>query len=164
MKKKKELRKRCEIRLTDLLYGIVSCQSKGRHYFMADFDNVSEKELMKRVGSVLFDKEKFGHVYMIRTGRGFHLVSFSKPIRIDRYIRILKEMKADPLFIKWVKRVKYGVVRLSRRSSHMTVPKLHRILLSPYCNEENEILRAMYLSLLSFERRHRKVARVIVKI
>lgn len=151
-----------EKRVTDLLFGITSYQN-GKHYFMADFDNIDEQVLMNRVGTILFDKEKLGHVYMIRSGKGFHLVEFSTPMRIDRYVRILKKMKADPLFIKWVKRVRYGVLRLSRRSSHMNVPYLYKILLSPNNREENEWMRTLYLNLLSFEKKYRMVRRVVVK-
>lgn len=151
-----------ESKLTDLLYGITSYQ-RGKHYFMADFDKINEEVLIERVGKILFDKYKLGHVYMIRTGKGFHIVSFSSPMRIDRYIRILKDMKADPLFIKWVKRVRYGVLRMSRRSSHMTVPILYKIFLSPYGNEEDEYLRTIYLNFLRLERRFKKVRRVVVK-
>lgn len=151
-----------EGKLTDLLYGITSYQ-KGKHYFMADFDHVKESALLKRIGTVLLDQERFGHIYLIKSGKGYHVVEFSTPLRIDRYVRILKKMKADPLFIKWVSRVKYGVLRLSRRSSHMTVPVLYKILLSPYNCKEDEYLRTIYLNLLSFEKKYRKVRRVVVK-
>jgi hypothetical protein len=69
-------------------------------------------------------------------------------------------MKADEKFIFWVKKVKYGILRLSRRSSHRKVPKISKILLSPYPAEESDI-RFWYFTLLNLEETY-DVKRVIV--
>jgi len=146
---KEELRPRKE---TDLLIGMTSRTPKGLHYFLGDFDRIPSEELMNRVGEILFIKEHFGTVYMIRTGKGFHLGEFTTPITIKRYVRILKEMEADVNFIKWVNKVKYGVLRLSRRSGHWNVPYLEKVLTNPDSTKlEDASRKAGYLMILNLE-------------
>lgn len=150
-----------ECRETDLLFGIVS-KVGDRHYFLADFDGGSKREIMKKVGKILFDKYKFGNCYLIKSGKGWHLVSFSKKLPLEDYVKILKEVGACSKFIEWVERVKYGVLRISRRSSHFLVPKLIAVLKSPYSNKEDIFYRDFYLTLLDLEESYRNVKRVKV--
>jgi hypothetical protein len=150
-----------ESRETDLLIGIVS-KVGDKHYFLADFDKGSKKEIMNKVGKVLFDKYKFGNCYLIKSGRGWHLANFSKKLSLEDYVKILKEIGACNKFIEWVEKVKYGVLRVSRRSSHFLVPKLVAVLKSPYNEEENIFLRNFYFSILELEENYTDVKRVRV--
>jgi hypothetical protein len=153
-----------DFHLTDLLYGICSYipNSNGLHYFLADFDNESPKEIMGRAGKILIEKYRFGHLYLIKSGKGYHIVSFSKKLTINKYIKILNEMDADRRFTWWVKKTKYGIVRLSRRSSHMKVPKLVAVLKSPYHKWEDTFARDYYLHILRLEDKIKTVKRVKV--
>lgn len=157
---KKKLIKMQELKVTDLLIGMVTISpDPEKHYFFADIDCVSEKVVKNRVGN-LIRKFKTGHIYIVRSGKGWHLVSFSKPVDLDTYVKMLKFVKADPQFIAWIKKVKYGVLRMSRRSSHMQVPVFNSVFMSPFCRRENELLRTMYLSLLRYENNIGTVRRV----
>lgn len=149
-------------RETDLLIGICSLDPEtGKHFFLADFDDITEKELMNRVGKILIDKYKLrGRFYIINSGRGLHLISFSNYLDIKEYIKILKDMKADEKYIKWVKKVKYGILRLSRRSSHRKIPKISKILLSPYPAEDS-LIKYWYFSILNLEDSY-DIKRVVV--
>jgi len=147
---------------TDLLIGICSLDPEtGKHFFLADFDDVTEEELMDRVGKILVSKYQLkGKFYLIKSGKGLHLISFSNLLDLKTYVKILKEMKADEKFIFWVKKVKYGILRLSRRSSHRKVPKISKILLSPYPAEDSDI-KYWYFVLLNLEEAY-DTQRVIV--
>jgi hypothetical protein len=165
--------------MTDLLFGIKSViPGSDKHFFLGDFDidddefHTGENLLMERVGNVLFNKYLFGTVYMSKTGKGYHLACFSVGLPLDLYVTILKEMKADDKYIEWVEKVKYGVLRLSRRSSHHTVPALYRVLLPPwsavyrrhplYTVKENTFSRDFYINLLRIEQGIEKIVRVRV--
>ena len=149
-----------EMKVTDLLVGMVTITpNSDKHYFFADIDCVSEKVVKRRVGK-LIQKFRTGHIYIMRSGKGWHLVSFSKPVDLDTYVKMLRFVKADPQFIAWIKKVKYGVIRMSRRSSHMQVPVFNSVFMSPYCKTENELIRTMYLSLLRYEHNIDVVRRV----
>jgi len=146
---KEELRPRKE---TDLLFGMTSHAPHGRHYFLADFDGIGQQDLMMRVGKVLYTKEHFGKVYVMKTGKGYHIAEFTHPITIRRYVRILKAMEADRNFIKWVDKVKYGVLRLSRRSGHWNVPYLVVVLNNPDSHLPEDTSRMLaYMMCLSLE-------------
>jgi len=149
---------------TDLLFGIVSfTNGKDRHFFLADFDNATEIELMEKIGKILIDKHKFGVCYLIKSGKGYHVLNFTEKLTLEKYIELLQELESDPLYIKWVKKVGYGVLRISRRSIHMKVPKLRKVLLSPYKNEEDISVRNFYFMLLRLEMAYASVKRIIVK-
>lgn len=150
---------------TDLLFGITSKIPRSRkHYFLADFDEIKEETLMDRVGRILFNKHTFGVVYLIETGKGFHLANFTEKLKLAIYIKLLKEMKSDKEFIRWVKKVGYGVLRLSRRSGHKTVPLLRSILLPPYKyrHRENVFIKNFYFTALKLEERDKNIRRVVV--
>ena len=146
---------------TDFLFGF-SSMYKGKHFFMGDFDDVTKEELMDRVGKILFNKYKFGRVYLIKSGKGYHLISFSKLLSLKEYLKILKEMKADEKYIEWVERTGYGILRISRRSGHFKVPKLEAILISPYDSDEIKGSRNFYFLLLKLEERYKEVRRVVL--
>lgn len=149
-------------RETDLLLGIVSfADSMNSHYLLADFDNISEAELVKKITKPLFVKRRFGTCYVIRSGKGFHVVSFSKKLSTKEYIKVLSELKGDPMYLMWVKRVKYGVLRLSRRSSHGIVPHLAFIIEGHKVKEDID-RKLLYFSALNFENSELKVRRVKV--
>lgn len=152
------------VRETDLLIGITSIadSEQGLHYFMADFDDIKESSLGKRIGRILFDKHRLGTIYFIKTGKGFHLLTFSKPITLDKYIEILCDMNADPKYIHWVEKVGYGVLRMSRRSSHMTVPVMTKIFVSPFNYQEDSFKKLCYKNILDFEDNNCIVKRVKV--
>ena len=78
---------------TDLLFGIVSevPNKRNRHFFLADFDDILESTVMRRIGRILFDKYKFGTVYLVRTGRGWHVASFSVRLTLEEYVKILED-------------------------------------------------------------------------
>ena len=149
--------------ITDLLFGFVNIAQDGKYFFFADFDNLSKEEVMRRVGEVLFDRYHFGDVYLIRSGKGFHLVNFTELLSLSEYLNVLEDIGADPSFIYWVRRVGYAVLRLSRRSSHLKVPYLVGVLKSPYHKKENKAVRDFYFALLSLESKIYKVMRVEVK-
>ncbi|MEM2146105.1 MAG: hypothetical protein QW279_12140 [Candidatus Jordarchaeaceae archaeon] len=134
-----------------------------RHFFFADFDNVSEKVLLERVGKILFNKRKFGPVYMLKTGRGWHLLCFSVSLSLEEYVEILKEMKADEKFVEWVEKVGYGVLRLSRRSSHLNVPYLYKVLIPPWSFKEDVAARNFYFKILNIESSINNIVRVVVR-
>lgn len=139
-------------KVTDLLVGIASpIPNSNKHFFLADFDHESPEEIMGLVGKILFDKHKFGNCYLIKSGKGYHVISFSKKLTINKYANILEEMDADPKYIEWIRHVKYGVLRMGRRSSHKKVPKLIAILKSPYHKQEDVFIRNYYFNLLSLE-------------
>jgi hypothetical protein len=148
---------------TDLLFGMTSHAERGLHYFLADLDNVSLEEVMMRVGKHLYTKEHFGKVYVMKTGKGYHLCEFTHPISLRRYVRLLKAIKADVNFIKWVGKVKYGVLRLSRRSGHWNVPYLVVVLNNPDSHLLEDTSRMFaYMMCLSLENDIREVERVDV--
>ena len=149
---------------TDLLIGLPSIiPNTDKHFFLADFDNTNIKKLMEKVGRILFDKYKFGAVYLIKSSdKNYHLVSFSKRLTLKEYLKILKEMGSDEKFIEWVKKVKYGVIRLSRRSSHFKVPVLLKALIPPYKYKEDIFYRNLYFSFLKLESKIFEVKRVLV--
>lgn len=141
-------------KITDLLVGVATPipNTKNSHFFFADFDYETPEEIMGLVGKILFDKHKFGNSYLIKSGKGHHVINFSEKLTISKYADILEEMGADPKYIEWVRdRVSYGVLRLSRRSSHKQVPKLIAIMKSPYHKWEDEYTRDMYFNLLKLE-------------
>lgn len=157
---------------TDLLIGITSIIPRRKsHFFLADFDSQDEEAVMQKVGRVLFDKEKFGVVYMVKTGRGFHLLNFTHRLSLNKYVLLLKKMGADKKFIKWVKKVGYGVLRLSRRGYYKdgyitgtNVPRLYRVLIPSYKykKRENKFYRSFYFSILRFEQDISDIKRVRV--
>jgi hypothetical protein len=148
---------------TDLLFGMTSHAVKGQHYFLADLDNVSLDEVMMRVGKILYTKEHFGKVYVMKTGKGYHLCEFTHPISLRRYLRLLKAINADVNFIKWVGKVKYGVLRLSRRSGHWNVPHLAVILNNPDSHMQEDVSRkTAYMIILNMENDIKGVERVDV--
>ena len=135
---------------------------KGMHFFLGDFDDVGEELIMDRIGNILFNRHKFGMTYLIKTGRGWHIASFSVKLPLAEYTEILEEMRADEEYVKWVRKVKYGVLRISRRSVHFTVPYLYRVLIPPWKSDENTFYRDFYFSLLSMENEIMDIQRVRV--
>lgn len=150
---------------TDLLLGIASPvpNEPNKHYLLVDWDDKSPEEIMGLVGKVIFDKHKIGDCYLLKSGKGYHLVSFSVKLSLDEYVQILEEVDADPKFVEWIKnRVFYGVLRLSRRSSHFKTPKLEAVLKSPYHKHEDIFVRNYYFNLLNFEDKISYIQRVKV--
>ena len=132
-----------ETRHTDLLLGMVSCCIEGnqqKHYFLADLDEKDQGKV-EDVAMKLVQKFRTGNIYVVKSGKGYHLISFSKPVGIDAYIKMLRFVKSDPMFIKWVKKVGYGILRISRRSSHMQVPCVVSVMVSPYEVKENIMMK-----------------------
>lgn len=150
-------------RETDLLIGVVSfADDINRHYLLADFDNIDEESLLDSIRYPLFEKRKFGRCYIVKSGKGYHLLNFTNSMTTDEYISVLKEMKyCDPKFIEWVERVRYGVLRLSRRSSHGKVPELQSVV-EGYNSKEDENRRMLYFSLLGLEKNYNRIRRVKV--
>lgn len=154
-----------ELRNTDLLLGMVSCcivNNEQKHYFLADLDE-KDRGNVEDIAMKLVQKFRTGNIYVVKSGKGYHLISFSKPVDINAYIKMLRFVKSDPLFIMWVKRVGYGVLRISRRSSHMQVPCVVSVMVSPYESRENIMVKAFYLSLLGAEEKINDVQRVLVE-
>ncbi len=151
-----------KIRETDLLYGITSyCDPfKKQHYFLGDFDSIQKKTIIRRIKKVLFEKHKFGNVYLVKSGKGFHVLSFSNKLTLRKYAQILKDMKADSKYIEWIKKVGYGVLRVSRRSSHMSVPRLTAVFISPYNRREDTFKLMSYLLIINTEQSILDVKRV----
>jgi hypothetical protein len=149
--------------LTDLLWGIASpIPNSHYHFFLADFDYETQEEIMEKAGKILVEKYRFGNIYLLKSGKGFHLVSFSKRLKLKTYVKILKEMDADPKFIIWIERVKYGILRLSRRSKHMKVPKLIAVLQSPFHQWEDSFAKHLYFTFLNLEAKINTIKRVRV--
>jgi hypothetical protein len=149
-------------RETDLLLGFVSYAGKRGHYFLGDFDGIGVDDLVDRVFSVLIDRHRFGDVYVVRSGRGYHVLNFTNVLSLDGYAKILDEMGADRMFVKWVKKVRYGILRVSRRSSHGKVPCLECIVVSKYKLPENGFAKWWYFTLLDAENSYKSVRRVRV--
>lgn len=149
-------------RETDLLLGFVSYAGKRGHYFLADFDDVGLEELVKRVFSILMDRHGFGDVYVVRSGKGYHVLNFTNVLSLNEYAKILDEMGADKMFVKWVKKVRYGILRVSRRSSHGKVPHLECIVVSRHRLPENAFAKWWYFTLLDAENSYKSVRRVRV--
>jgi hypothetical protein len=149
---------------TDLLFGMASpVAGTDRHWLLVDWDEKTLDEILEICGNVLFKKRGFGNCYLIKSGRGYHLINFSHKLRLETYVQILKELDACPKFIEWVeKKVFYGVVRLSRRSSHNQVPELIGVLQPPYPMGEDIFTKNMYLNFLNLERQIQKIRRVKV--
>jgi len=148
--------------VTDLLFGVISGFG-DRHYFFADIDDMKKRELVRRVRRVCIERRGMGHCYIVKSGRGWHVVNFSDELTLEEYLKALKEIGADKHYVFWVKKVGYGVLRISRRSSHWKVPRLDSIVMSPEKKEENEMLKSAYFGLLQLEERINKVLRVKVK-
>lgn len=154
-----------EVRCTDLLLGMVSCcieDNKQKHYFLADLDEKNRGKV-EDIAMKLVQKFRTGNIYVVKSGKGYHLISFSKPMDINTYIKMLRFVKSDSMFIRWVKKVGYGVLRISRRSSHMQVPCVVSVMVSPYESRESEMQKAFYLSALLYEQKINEVKRVLVE-
>jgi hypothetical protein len=149
-------------RETDLLLGFVSYAGKRGHYFLGDFDDIDVNDLVNRVFSVLIDGHRFGDVYVVRSGKGYHVLNFTNVLSLPDYVKILDEIGADKMFVKWVKKVRYGILRVSRRSSHGKVPSLECIVTSRNRLPENETAKSWYFWLLGQENSYKSVRRVRV--
>jgi hypothetical protein len=146
---------------TDLLFGVIS-GTNDRHFLLADIDGGRKSEIVRRVGEVCIDKHHFGDCYLMKTGRGWHIVNFTNELSLREYVQVLSELKCDKKFIWWVNKVKYGVLRISRRSSHWNVPYLDSVVMSPYKRKENEVKKSNYFGLLGMEKNFKNVQRVDV--
>ncbi|MFQ6118287.1 MAG: hypothetical protein ACE5KE_00205 [Methanosarcinales archaeon] len=165
LKKHKKSKSKKVKRTTDLLYGITTV-TNGSHWLFCDFDDIDENELLSRVGNILFDKYNFSRCYLIKSSEHkFHLVSFSRKLKLETYLNILKELGCDKNYIKWVKKVKYGVLRISRRSVHKKVPKLYKILVNGKrkCLKEYLFMRDFYFMLLNLEGYYKDVKKVVIE-
>lgn len=150
-------------RHTDLLLGMVSCaDDNGLHYFLADLD-IKDRKKVEQIAMKLVQKYRTGNIYVVKSGKGFHLISFSSPVTLRKYIEMLKFVRADAMFIAWIRKVGYGVLRISRRSSHMKVPSITSVIVSPYNTKENLVMKVFYLSLLQYEQKENEVRRVLVE-
>jgi hypothetical protein len=146
---------------TDLLFGVVS-GFNNKHFLLADIDGGDREELMKRVGIVCIERHQMGDCYVVRTGKGWHVTNFTDELTLKEYIQILKELQCDPKYIWWVKKVRYGVLRVSRRSSHWNVPYLDAVFISPFKKKEHEVKKSTYFGLLEMEQNFKNVQRVSV--
>lgn len=148
---------------TDLLIGFSNLTEKGKYFFFADFDEISEEELMRRVGSILFDEHEFGNCYLVKSGRGWHLVNFTEKMNLEEYVKILEEMGVEENYIRWIRKVEYAILRIARRSSHKKVPVLMRVLISPHKKKEDVFYRDFYFTLLGLEKAYKDIIRVAVR-
>lgn len=146
---------------TDLLFGVVS-GFNNRHFLLADIDGGDREELMKRVGIVCIERHQMGDCYVVKTGKGWHVTNFTDELSLKEYLQVLRELQCDPKYIWWVKKVKYGVLRVSRRSSHWNVPYLDSVFISPFKKKEHEVKKATYFGLLKMEQNFKNVQRVSV--
>lgn len=146
---------------TDLLYGIVS-GFNNQHFLLADIDSGSKEEILQLVGNVCIKRYHLGNCYIIRTGKGWHVVNFTDELTLRRYVSILRNMDCDPKYIHWVLKMHYGVLRVSRRSSHWNVPYLDSVVVSPFHKKEHEVKKATYFGLLGMEKNFKSVQRVKV--
>lgn len=146
---------------TDLLFGVVS-GFNNRHFLLADIDHADKKDIISRVANICIGKHELGTCYIIRTGKGWHVVNFTDELSLKRYIDILDDLECDPKFIYWVKKVGYGVLRVSRRSSHWNVPYLDSVIVSPYKKKEHDVKKVTYFGLLDIEKNFKNVQRVSV--
>lgn len=149
---------------TDMLLGMASPIPKTKkHWLLVDWDDKNIDEILENIGESCFKKRKFGNCYLIKSGKGYHMINFSNPLTLKEYVEILHELDACPKFIEWIeKKVNYGVLRLSRRSSHMQVPKVIAVLKSPYNIKENESARNLYFNFIKLEESIKEVKRVKV--
>jgi hypothetical protein len=148
---------------TELLLGVASpVTGTDRHWLLADWDDKGLNKILEICGNVLFKKRGFGNCYIIKSGHGYHLINFSHKLKLKTYVQILKELKVDPKYIKWVERVSYGVLRLSRKSPHKQVPELVGVLQPPYPMGEDIFTRNLYFNLLNLERQINEIKKVRV--
>jgi hypothetical protein len=146
---------------TDLLFGVVSGFNNS-HFLLADIDGGDREETMMRIGAVCIEKHHLGDVYVVKTGKGWHVTNFTDVLTLKEYVKILRDLKADPKYIHWVKKVRYGVLRVSRRSSHWNVPYLDAVFISPFKKKEDEVKKVTYFGLLDMEQNFKSVQRVSV--
>ena len=144
---------------TDLLFGVVS-GFNDMHYLLADIDRGSKEDMLQRIGNICIEKHGLGTCYLVRSGKGWHIVNFTDILTLDRYVKILSDLGCDPKFIWWVKKVRYGVLRISRRSKHWKVPSLESVVVADDWKQENLIKKFSYLSLLDMEKSFNTVQRV----
>ncbi len=145
------------MKTTDLLFGAVSLNDDGTHKFFCDIDSDDID-----VDAVYDFLDKYNYLIIINSGRGLHLANNSCHITIDEYIYWLERFKADEKYIEWVKKVKYGVLRISRRSSHWKVPKIEFILSRRELSEKEKEDIMMYYFLLKIETCFKSVKKVFL--
>lgn len=58
-------------------------------------------------------RRHLGVVKIIKSGHGFHAYFLSIIVPFKRYLKIMRELKADKKFIKYVKKRGYGSLRVS---------------------------------------------------
>lgn len=146
--------------ITDLLFGVVSMTDNSKHFFFADLDTDDYDEILLKSMLLL---NHMDYVIIVKSGKGYHLLNFQK-FTLEKYVYLLELIGADENYIKWVKKVGYGVLRISRKSSHFKVPKIDSIIKKQdYKFTEDEKKNIfLYLSLIGLEKDIKDVLRVEV--
>jgi len=160
------------VKSTDLLVGLNSIVPRRptHHFLLGDIDRgVDEtfpdfkKRVIEACKIVLFEEEDFDTVFVIKSSdRGMHFISFDKELSLPKYVYLLDRLHCDEKFIEWVVKVKYGVLRVSRRSKHNQVPEVIAVLRRKDSKLKNRHLTGYYFSILGFEKDINKIKRVRV--
>ena len=146
---------------TDLLFGVMSHTGDGSHWFLCDIDDGALEDIISRTKRILIDGHGFGKCYIVKSGKGFHVLNFTDKLSLKTYIILLNDMRSCINYRKWVKKVGYGVLRISRRSSHGNVPELVGVVESPNDKEES-YMAGIYFGLIGAEKNFKSVKRVSV--
>lgn len=160
------------VKETDLLIGMNSVVPRDptKHWLLADIDkNHDENEtdfyerVIIRIQKILFEEYIFDTVYLIKSSdTGVHIISFDFELSLDEYVSLLKKLGSDLKFIEWVEKVRYGVIRLSRRSKHYQVPSLIGVFKRRGSVIKNQYLAEWYFDVLKMENNIFKIKRVKV--
>lgn len=145
--------------ITDLLFGVVSITDNSKHFFFADLDTDDYNEILLKCMLLL---NHMDYVIIVKSGKGYHLLNFQKKFTLEKYVYLLELIGADENYIKWVKKVGYGVLRISRRSSHFKVPKVDTLVKKQgyeFTKNDNKYI-FFYLSLIGLEKDIENVLRV----
>lgn len=146
--------------ITDLLFGVTSVAGNSKHFFFADLDTSCYDEVLCKCMLLL---NHVDYVIIVNSGKGYHVLNFQKH-DFDKYVYLLELVGADENYVRWVKKVGYGVLRISRRSSHFKVPRFEGMFKKRgYVFDRDEVKKILlYLSLIELESEVEHVIRVVV--
>jgi len=160
------------VKETDLLFGFVSTvpRDPSKHFLLCDIDKYHDEtekifyeRVMKKIQDILFEEFSFDTIYLIKSSdTGVHIVSFDYELSLNEYVTLLEKLECDDKYIEWVRKVKYGVLRLSRRSKHFQVPSLVGVFRRKGSRMKRQHLAEYYFSMLRMENNIFKIKRVKV--
>lgn len=88
-----------------------------KHIPLIDFDREFTADELWGL-SKYAKRHNLGNALIVCTKNGFHLYFLHDLVSLERYIKIMKDLKADKMFIKGTKWRGYGTLRLSGKYSN----------------------------------------------